>query len=180
MTRTSLSLLISALFALSFSVIKLSAQDFGPHFLFNAGVTGCLTVSEGELVVSDPCNTLPQSRVEIINGLSQDQARSVLRIKLTPKEFLCLTVVLPNPVEALPVLPMKVRANPTCLPNTVWQITAPDARGFRFVVVIFDAPGAMCMQRRPRPGSTSEIVIDKCDESTKWTLDPVPAPFPPK
>jgi hypothetical protein len=188
MPRTSLGLLSSALFALSCSVVSLSAQDFGPHFLFNSGITGCLQVKGGdapdggELVVSDPCNTLPESRVEIMDGLSLDQARSVLRIKLTPQRFLCLTVVLPNPAQALPVLPMKVRSNPTCLPNTVWRVTAPDSAGLRSVVAVFEAPGvaAMCMQRRSRPGGVADVVIDNCSPSTTWKLDPIDPPFPPR
>lgn len=182
MIRMSLGLLITTLFAIGCSAVNSSAQEkFGPHFLFNSGVTGCLTVIDDELAVLDPCNTLPASRVEIVNGLSLDQASSILRIKLTPQKFLCLTVVLPNPLEALPVLPMKVRANPTCLPNTIWRVTAPDSDGFRSVVVIFEAGGSavapMCMQRRSRPGGIADVVIDRCDGLPKWKLEPVPAPF---
>jgi hypothetical protein len=180
MTRTSLGLLITALFTLGCSAVDSIAQEkFGPHFLFNSGIPGCLTVVDGELLVFDPCNSLPESRVEIIQGFHLDQARSGLRIKLAPDKFLALTVALPDPLRPPDrFLPLKVMASPTGLPSTTWRVTAPNDNGFRSVVAVWEVEVlSFCMNRRSRPGRIADVVVDGCDGTPRWKLDPTPAPF---
>jgi hypothetical protein len=162
----------------------IDGEKFGPHFNFVSALDGgasCLTVKNGELLMVFPCNTSRESRVEVMDGFHPGgDAQSVLRIKTSlevPQVFLSLTVTLPDPLRLPLRQPIKVMANPTGLPFTPWRITAPDDKGLRSVLAVFEAQGVrFCMMPRLRPDGITDVVVNDCGEGPRWKLNPVPAP----
>jgi hypothetical protein len=173
MDRHSLGLLIPALFAIFCLALHSSAHAEGSFFIFKSKASGrCLHVkggdppNGGEISVFDPCQTLPEFRVERIDA--------ALRIRLTPQNFKCLQVKEPFPVDD--PLPVKVTPGNCIAPVSNWSVGFPDDDGFRTVTLRRDEPiAAMCMQENIRHG-TVEVVVDLCNERSKWKLEPVPAP----
>jgi hypothetical protein len=176
MHRRCLDLLISALLAIFCSAFNSSAHAQESFFTFKSKGSGrCLHVkggdqpNGGEIRVFDPCQTLPEFRVERVDG--------ILRIKLTPQNFKCLQVKQPVVVDDVPV---KVTPGNCFAPVSNWFVGSPDADGLRQVILRqlpTEPPSiGMCMQENIKQGTT-EVVVDFCDERSKWTLESVPPPF---
>ena len=171
MDRTSLSLLMSALFAIGCSALNSSAHADEDFFTLKSRATGkCLHVqggdqpNGGEIRVLDPCQTTPDFRVK--------NAEGALRIELTPQNFKCLQVKQPVHVVDLPA---KVTPGDCAAPSD-WHLGSPDNNGFREVILTSDAQkDGLCMGEDM---DTAEVVVDLCTERAEqeWKLEPAPAP----
>jgi hypothetical protein len=175
MDEKSLRRLAPALLAVGCLAFNSSvhAQEF--FFTFKSKASDrCLHVrggdepNGGEVRVFDPCQTLPEFRVERLS--------EILRIKITPQNFKCLQVKQPLSIDDLPV---RVTPGNCVAPVSNWFVGSPDNDGFRTVILRSDdVVAGLCMQEKLRPPPrTSEVVVDLCDESSKWKLDSVPPPF---
>jgi hypothetical protein len=148
-----------------------SAQSGGFVTMKSKASDRCLHVKNGDkpvgaaIEVFDPCQTTADFRVERMEG-------EILRIKVTPKNFTCLQVKQPFKGQDLPI---RVTAGNCVAPVSEWTVGFPDKEdGFRQVILRRDVPeAAVCLQERPK---SSELVVDLCNESSKWKFDSVPPP----
>ena len=153
-----------------------SPVNAGEFFRFSLGIRGCLVVEgaevskPGEFRVFDPCRTTPDMLVEVA---SSSPSQTILVVHLSKQEFRCLGVFLPPVGEPVP-LPQKVMGH--CNPNTLWNIADPDAAGKRFIRVHSAGTHPMCLSTRTGPTGNTEVTLDDCVGTEKWTLEPVPAP----
>lgn len=143
----------------------------GSFFTMKSNATDrCLHVKNGDkpataaIEVFDPCQTTADFRVERMEG-------EILRIKATPKNFVCLQVKRPFRGQDLPI---RVTAGNCVAPVSEWSVGFPDDDGLRRVILRGDGgEPTVCLQERPK---SSELVVDLCNQSSRWKFEKVPPP----
>lgn len=145
-----------------------TAHADGPEFLFKSRTGRCLHIrggdeaNGGEVKVFDPCQTLPEFRVEIFNDV-------VLRIKLSPQDFRCLQVK--QPIGNLPV-----RVTPgNCVGPSNWSVIPGEDGLSKVVLHLDDSLFRPCMREDAK---TAQVVVDLCTEGANWKLEPIAQPPP--
>jgi hypothetical protein len=172
MNKSLPALSIAVVCALSSSGFNSSAAaQSGSFFTMKSKASDrCLHVKNGDkpgaasIEVFDPCQTTADFRVERMEG-------EILTIKATPKNFVCLQVKQPFKGQDLPI---RVTAGNCVKPVSEWSVGFPEDDGFRRVILRRDVPeAAVCLQEHPK---SSELVVDLCNESSRWKLERVPPP----